>query len=74
MSSSPNDYNKSLQDFHRKNLKRVQVSDDSDDDVDEIDSSKVAEIFKNYRGNKIDVVKITQFFESGENIDCLICE
>lgn len=48
--------------------------DDSDDEDFEIDKGKINELFKNYQGNDIDIARISQFFDSGDNIDCLICE
>lgn len=54
--------------------KRVQSFEDSDEEDIETDKTKVDALFKNYQGNESDVARIRQFFESGENIDCLICK
>lgn len=48
--------------------------EDSDDEEIEIDKSHIKNLFKNYQGNEGDVARIAQFFESGENVDCLICK
>lgn len=55
--------------------KQAQAFDDSDEDeVEEVDKQKVESLFRNYQGNETDVSRITQFFENGENVDCLICK
>lgn len=64
--------------IRKKNLaiikERSQWVEDSDEgELEEIDKQKINELFKNYQGNEVDVARITQFFESGENVDCLIC-
>lgn len=72
--------NSKLEEIQKKNLEifkksRIQSTDDSDEEETEIiDKSQVEALFRNYQGNETDVARITQFFESGENIDCLICE
>lgn len=67
-----------FEEIQRKNLevlkKRVQSFEDSDEEDIETDKTKVDALFKNYQGNESDVARIRQFFESGENIDCLICK
>lgn len=72
------DTNLKFEEIQRKNLevlkKRVQSFEDSDEEDIETDKTKVDALFKNYQGNESDVARIRQFFESGENIDCLICK
>lgn len=65
-----------IQKKHLEVLKRqVSTYDDSDEDEDvETDKNKVDALFRNYTGDEADVARIRQFFESGENIDCLICK
>lgn len=67
-----------FEEIQKKNLevlkKRVQSFDESDEEDIETDKTKVDALFKNYQGNDSDVARIRQFFESGENIDCLICK
>lgn len=55
-------------------VKNRRPSDDSDEEVVEIGENKIKDIFKNYQGNESDLTRITQFFESGDNVDCLICK
>lgn len=69
--------NAKFEEIQRKNQEilkqRVENMEDSDSD-EEIDKIKVDALFKNYTGNESDILRIQKFFESGENIDCLICE
>lgn len=60
---------------HRENFeKRAQSYEDSDEENVEIDKNNISNLFKNYQGNDVDTVRITQFFESGDNVDCVICK
>lgn len=72
------DSNLKFEEIQKKNLEvlksRVQSIDDSDEEDIETDKTKVDALFKNYQGNEADVARIRQFFDSGENIDCLICK
>lgn len=64
-----------IQKKHLEVLKRqVSSYDDSDEEDVETDKNKVDALFRNYTGDEADVARIRQFFESGENIDCLICK
>lgn len=71
--------NSKFDEIQKKNLEILKqrvnsYDDDSDEEEVEIDKSKVEALFRNYQGNEIDVARVAQFFESGENIDCLICK
>jgi hypothetical protein len=69
--------NPKFEEIHKKNQEilkqRVENIDDSDSD-EEVDKIKVDALFQNYNGNESDISRIQKFFESGENIDCLICK
>lgn len=60
---------------HRESFeKRAQSYEDSDEENVEIDKNNISNLFKNYQGNDVDTVRITQFFESGDTVDCVICK
>lgn len=66
---------KSSAEIQRKNVevRKKEESDDSESDDIEADKRQVDVLFKNYQGSEKDVERIMQFLESGENMDCLIC-
>lgn len=70
--------NSKFEEIQRKNLEvlrnRVPSYDDSDEEDTETDKSQVDALFRNYQGSESDVARVRQFFESGENFDCLICK
>lgn len=72
--------NAKFEEIQRKNLEllkqRVNSYESSDEDEAdaEVDKSKVESLFRNYQGSEADVARIVQFFDSGENTDCLICK
>jgi hypothetical protein len=69
--------NNKFKEIQKKDLellkKRVSVVDDSDEEEYEVDKAQVVALFKNYQGDEIDLARIARFFDSGENVDCLIC-
>lgn len=72
-------HNSKFEEIQRKNLeelrKRVELFDDDSDEEDfETDKNQVDALFRNYQGSESDIGRIRQFFESGENCDCLICK
>lgn len=78
---SSNSGNAKFTEIQRRNLEAVKsrvqdfvCNDDSDEEIVEISKSQITGIFKNYQGSDDDVSRITQFFESGDNVDCLICK
>lgn len=76
-SQTETNQNPKFEEIQRKNQEilrqRVANFDDSDSE-EEIDKRKVDALFKNYNGAESEVSRIQQFFENGENIDCLICK
>lgn len=67
--------NAKFNEIQKQNLETVKNRpqvDDSDQEI--VAKSNINDIFKNYQGCDSDVARITQFFESGDNVDCLICK
>lgn len=53
---------------------RVKDDDSGSDDQEIVAKRNIADIFKNYEASDSDIARIAQFFESGDNVDCLICK
>lgn len=73
--------NAKFEEIQRKNLEllkqRAHTYESSDEDEEaenEVDKSKVESLFRNYQGSEADVARVVQFFDGGENCDCLICK
>lgn len=53
---------------------QAQDDDIGSDDQEIVAKKNIADIFKNYEASDSDIARIAQFFESGDNVDCLICK
>lgn len=60
----------------KKRVEAYSSSDESDveNTSDDTGKAKIEAIFKNYHGDESQTKKLYEYFEHGENKDCLICK